>query len=762
MADSNLTTLQTSFSAGELDPLMRMRTDLKSYFQGARSLGNTALYAQGGFRRRPGSIFRVDLAADSVMHEYSYTVGQDYILAFSANTLKICDASDGSLVQTLTSQPWTTWTICSELTLTYSGDTIMVFHEGFPQRKIVRTSATTFTSAAIDYDEHTSGAPRYQPYFKFLADSVTMTPSATTGSINLTCSTAIFVAGHVGSIFRYKGKEILVDSITSTTIAACTVRETLAGTTADTDWDEQLYSGPRGYPRCGTFHDQRLCFGGSTDRPDGFVASKIGAFFNYDVGTGLDAEAIDASIATDQTSEIRHMVSTRNIQIFTANGELYIPQSTANPFTPGNVSFVLQTAYGSSQVTAPMSFDGATLFVQRTGKVIREYVWNDTEQAYTSGAVSVRSNHLIKNVIDATRLQGTADAPEQYAIFVNSDGTIAVFHSMRNEEIAGWVPWTTPGGTGKYRSVVGSGDKLFACVERTINGSTVYWLEEFNWSITLDAALIFDNTTELSTNGGFATDTDWTKGTGWTIASSAASCDGTQTGNSDLEQAITTSSGTTYRVTFTVSNYSAGTITPIVADGSGTAINADGTYIKDIVASTGSNLQFRADSDFVGTLDTVSVAKVATAFTAAHLLNTSVKATANSSAQYLGEKTADGSGVATFDDAVSHAVVGLDYTINVDSMPVDAVARSGSSAVTGSKKRISRVVISLYATQAVSLSNNTLILTQSDTDFSAPPSAAEGEYEFFMLGYGIDQTVPITQAVPLPVSVRGIYTEVTA
>ena len=94
-------------------------------------------------------------------------------------------------------------------------------------------------------------------------------------------------------------------------------------------------------------------------------------------------------------------------------------------------------------------------------------------------------------------------------------------------------------------------------------------------------------------------------------------------------------------------------------------------------------------------------------------------------------------------------------------MPVDAVIRS-IGAVTGEKKRISRVVISILGTQSITLSNNNLIVVQSDDDFSDPPTAAEGEYQFFMLGWETDPTIIISQGQPLPITVRGLYAEVTA
>ena len=94
-------------------------------------------------------------------------------------------------------------------------------------------------------------------------------------------------------------------------------------------------------------------------------------------------------------------------------------------------------------------------------------------------------------------------------------------------------------------------------------------------------------------------------------------------------------------------------------------------------------------------------------------------------------------------------------------MPVDAVLRSGG-AVTGQKKRISRVVISVIGTQSLNLSGNKLITLQSNDDFSNPPTAAEGDHQFFMLGFEVDPTITISQGQPLPITVLGLYAEVTA
>lgn len=117
--------------------------------------------------------------------------------------------------------------------------------------------------------------------------------------------------------------------------------------------------------------------------------------------------------------------------------------------------------------------------------------------------------------------------------------------------------------------------------------------------------------TDLATNGAFAADTDWTKGTGWTIAAGVAASSGAQTGDSDLEQDGSVVEGKAYLVTFTVSGYSTGNVTPVLGDVEGTDRGADGTHVETIVAGAGGVIALRADADFIGNVDNISVAPVA-------------------------------------------------------------------------------------------------------------------------------------------------------
>lgn len=117
--------------------------------------------------------------------------------------------------------------------------------------------------------------------------------------------------------------------------------------------------------------------------------------------------------------------------------------------------------------------------------------------------------------------------------------------------------------------------------------------------------------TNLVTNGAMTTDTDWTKGAGWTIASGQASkAAGTA---SPLSQPIAFVAGGIYRVTFALS-ISAGSVTPRFTGGTtrtGTARTATGTHVEDLTANTGNvTLEFYGDAAAVAAVDNVQVQRI--------------------------------------------------------------------------------------------------------------------------------------------------------
>ena len=117
---------------------------------------------------------------------------------------------------------------------------------------------------------------------------------------------------------------------------------------------------------------------------------------------------------------------------------------------------------------------------------------------------------------------------------------------------------------------------------------------------------------EYSTNGSFASDTAWTKGSGWSISGGkgvASSASSTLSQNA----AHTLVAGRKYTVTYTVSSFSAGTVTFSVGGTAGTARSANGTYTEIIAAGSTQVIEFTG-AGFTGDVNALTIAGPETGF----------------------------------------------------------------------------------------------------------------------------------------------------
>jgi hypothetical protein len=123
--------------------------------------------------------------------------------------------------------------------------------------------------------------------------------------------------------------------------------------------------------------------------------------------------------------------------------------------------------------------------------------------------------------------------------------------------------------------------------------------------------------TELVTNGDFATDSDWTKQIGWTISGGSASCDGSGTGNSYIQQEILGArrDGTVYLIEFDVIAKTGGSdILVFFGSGSSSSISDGNSTGRKSVArlleGTNDRLYIGCPSGNTLTIDNVSVKEV--------------------------------------------------------------------------------------------------------------------------------------------------------
>lgn len=568
--------LQSNFSSGVIDPAMMLRVDTGSYQNGAKELHNVVLRNVGGVTRRPGLERLAEVGAENLvarLKAFEFDEDEVYAFVFYNAGLKIYDA-DGALLETHGSQPWSEDQLY-DLTFAALGDVMLVFHPDFQTRKITRTSLSTFTISTFGYEETRDDSRIYQPHYKFDEDTVTLSPSATTGSITLTASSAIFDATlEVGKRYRLYGAEVLITGYTDSTHIVGTVKGAMSATfdpdpfrtfsglnvvsvthvahglttgtsltlqyaeavggitaanlngartitvvdantytfvaganaTASADgggpsvrydpsnlptreWTEPAFSSERGWPRCGCFHGNRLWLAGSPELPAGLVGSKVGRYFNFDLGEAEDTDGLFVIAGQDRIAAIRHLVSSTHLQVFTTRGEYYIPRADGQPITPGTITVDKQTPFGISQVT-PFPFDGATLFLQESKTALREFIYSDQERKYSANSVTITASHVLDEPFDMAVVYGTDERPELYAHLINADGTMAVFHSARVERLAGWTTWETEG---LFVSATTLNNRLVVLVSRA-DGT---YLERANEALTLDSATTYEAGTNM-------------------------------------------------------------------------------------------------------------------------------------------------------------------------------------------------------------------------------------------------------------------------
>jgi hypothetical protein len=208
---------------------------------------------------------------------------------------------------------------------------------------------------------------------------------------------------------------------------------------------EPVWSVTRGYPVACTFHMGRLWFAGSPSKPTSVWGSRVNGFFDFTwvetLGVIPDDHGIFDTIESNQYNQILSIFSGRALQVFTSGAE-YV--NTTEIITPNASSWAKQTNYGSKRIR-PISIDGATLFIDSSGRTIRQFIFDFNEDAYVSNNITLLASHLMTDIIDIGAIKGTSLDVSDYVYIVNTDGTVAVMNTLRSEGVLGWTHWTTAG-----------------------------------------------------------------------------------------------------------------------------------------------------------------------------------------------------------------------------------------------------------------------------------------------------------------------------
>ncbi|MCQ4159771.1 hypothetical protein NON00_07500 [Roseomonas sp. GC11] len=460
--------LKTSFTAGELGDQLLGRGDLRAYENGARRLRNVFIQPTGGVSRRPGLRHIATLPGAARLIAFEFNTEQTYLIVLTDAAMTVF--KDDVQVASLAA-PWTE-AMLDQIAWTQSADTLLLVHPDMAPQRVTRSSHTSWSLGAWNWV--------YEPFYRYAASGITLAASATSGSVTLTASAAVFEAGHVGARFRLGGRRMLVTAVASATSATAAVEETLSATTATVDWDEAAFSAVHGWPVTACFHQDRLVLGGARELPNRLWLSRSGDLFNFDLGTGLDDQAIEFGLLSDQVNAIRAVFSGRHLQVFTSGAEWMV---TGDPMTPSSIQLHRQTRIGSpiARIIPPVDVDGSTIFVARSGRAVHEFAYTDVQQAYQAEDLALVARHLVQ-----TPVAMAYDQTRRLLHVAMAEGWLATLTLYRSEQVTAWTRQDTDGA---FRAIAEIEGTVWCAIERDAG----FRLERFDDEMAVDAGLTGSN-----------------------------------------------------------------------------------------------------------------------------------------------------------------------------------------------------------------------------------------------------------------------------
>ena len=505
---ARFTSIQTNFSTGELDPLLRARVDLEAYNNAVEEATNVVVQPQGGMRRRPGLKYLLSLpnsgsesAANGVrLVPFEFSTSDSYMLCFThermhvfRNGAQVLDINGGSLDYLDTSSVGLTGARLGTINWTQSADTLIVVHPDINPVKIVRGATNAdWTASTITFD----AIPKYAFTASFSNPAGTLTPSAVSGKITLTASTGTpFSAASVGQYVNAtpQGRAKIVKYTSATVVDAITEFPFFnTSAIASGSWEyesgyEAVWSSGRGWPRSVIFHEGRLYFGGSKTRPSTVWGSKVGLFFDFEPTEGLDDDAVEATLDTNTFNAIVDIQSGRDLQVFTTGGEFYVPQLGLDPVTPTNFFVKASTKNGAKEGIKTQQLESGSLFIQRQGKSLNEFLYTDAQATYITSKISLLAGHLLKTPTRMVLRRSVATDENDLLLIVNgTDGSIAAFSLLRAQNVIAPSEFTT---SGEFVDVGVDLTTIYTVVKRSVSASDVYYVEIFDDNFQTDSAV---------------------------------------------------------------------------------------------------------------------------------------------------------------------------------------------------------------------------------------------------------------------------------
>jgi len=567
-----------SFNAGELSPKLDARVDTEKYAAGCRQCQNMIPMPHGGVTRRKGFEFVAAAKYDATNKpvrlmdfQFSRTVsfmlelGNLYMrFYYLGNQIEVGGNPYEIVTPYLAAE-------CDELQYVQINDVIYITHPSHPVQKLARIANDSWTLTTVDFDR--------PPFLDENLTAITIDPSATTGSISLVASSALFEAGHIGAYFNighrrestsaelaitavaasaavlvtgkwffrtygiwtatvelersldgstnweavrsYIGRKdrnidvegeeddqayyrinipaftsqtatngensravfeledrfiygvVQITGVINSTNAAATVKRTLFSAAATAYWAEGAWSIKRGFPASCAFFENRMFFAGTTHQPQTLWGSIVDDYENFTTGTA-DDDSVAFTLSSTERQQVLWMVSQSRLVIGTTSGEWTASGGDLDiSITPTKIKVRQQSNFGS-QASRALLVNDTILFVQRSGRKLREAVYDAVKEGYQSNDVTILSDHITAGGIKSPSYQSDRDS----IFWAIANGNLIGMTYEKEQSVIAWHRHTTAGTFESVETIYGTlDDEVWVSVLRTVNGVQKRYIE---------------------------------------------------------------------------------------------------------------------------------------------------------------------------------------------------------------------------------------------------------------------------------------------
>lgn len=341
--------------------------------------------------------------------------------------------------------------------------------------------------------------------------------SATTGTVKPTHREGAKFDGDSGVQWQYQHSGygiVFIGSVAGTTATGIVISQipsqAVGSGNASTKWAKSDWRGVNGFPALTTIFRERLCFARG-QKLWGSVSADFENFAARDGAETLPDSSFSITFGTGETNAAVWMVPQDSLLIGTRGAEFSISEVTnSEPFGPGNIKASEESSYGSRQVP-PVRVGESTLFVQRSGRRMRDMRYSFNTNGYEAADLMVLSDHVAAGQLIQ---MGFALEPSSTAWGCCANGDFLGLAYQLEQDVIGWHPHRIGGGGGNKGVVEsvqvipssdGTHDQVWMQVFRVIDGVPQRYIEymERDWKLgeqDLEDAVYSDS---ASTFNGF-------------------------------------------------------------------------------------------------------------------------------------------------------------------------------------------------------------------------------------------------------------------